>query len=287
MSPNALRLPAGRALAYDDVGDRGGAVVIYLHGTPDSRLARHPDDTLAARAGVRLLAVDRPGYGRSSPGASLAEGLATLLDTLGIDEAAILAWSGGALAGFTAAAMPSLAGRVTALHVVAGIVPREAYDDAAVRDTAPDRLGTIQLGDQLPVGELASTVAPLLAPYPCDRALAAEHQREQRFAEDQAALATVPGAIDRTADALVEGVRTGLAGVRADVEAQIQRGVVNLDGIRPPVELIYGARDRVTPPAFGGWYAERIPRARLRVVDDAGHYLCFTHWDDLLRAMAE
>lgn len=288
MSANALTLPEGRTLGYDDVGDPGGAVVVYLHGTPDSRLARHPDDTLAARAGVRLLAVDRPGYGRSSPAASsFAEDLATLLDALGIDKATILAWSGGALAGFTATAAPRLAGRVTALHVVAGVVPREAYDDHAVRQAAPERLGMIELGDQLPAGELANTVAPLLAPYPCDRTLAAQHQREQRSAEDQAALATVAGAVDQTADALVEGVRAGLGGVRADVEAQVRRGVVDLDGVRPPVKLTYGARDRVTPTAFGAWYAERIPQARLRVVGDAGHYLFFTHWDQLLRAMAE
>jgi pimeloyl-ACP methyl ester carboxylesterase len=54
-------------MAVDEVGDPAGAPVLYLHGTPDSRLARHPDDGLAAAAGVRLLAIDRPGYGGSSP----------------------------------------------------------------------------------------------------------------------------------------------------------------------------------------------------------------------------
>src|SRR5690606_27010059 len=62
-------VPVGsdRVVTIDEVGDRGGVPVIYLHGTPESRLARHPDDGLAAAAGVRLLAVDRPGYGGSSP----------------------------------------------------------------------------------------------------------------------------------------------------------------------------------------------------------------------------
>ena len=41
-------VPVGehRALAVDDVGDPGGTPVLYLHGTPDSRLSRHPDDGL-------------------------------------------------------------------------------------------------------------------------------------------------------------------------------------------------------------------------------------------------
>ena len=62
-----LTLPDGRTLAADDVGAPDGRPVVYVHGTPDSRLARHPDDGLARRLGVRLVAVDRPGFGHSSP----------------------------------------------------------------------------------------------------------------------------------------------------------------------------------------------------------------------------
>ncbi len=65
--PRTVELPDGRLLAYDDLGDPAGVPVAYHHGTPDSRRARHPDDDLAAAAGVRLLAIDRPGIGGSSP----------------------------------------------------------------------------------------------------------------------------------------------------------------------------------------------------------------------------
>jgi pimeloyl-ACP methyl ester carboxylesterase len=279
-----LALADGRTLGYDDVGDLTGTPVVYLHGTPDSRLARHPDDSLAARAGVRLLAVDRPGYGHSTPatGTEFAEDLATLLDTNGIEQATILAWSGGTLAAVAAATAPALDSRITALVLVAGVVPREAYDDPVVRTAAPERLGMIELADQLPEGELANTVAPLLAPYPCDHGLAAEHQRAQRSDEDHADLAGIPGAVAQTAAALAEAVRDGLAGVRADVQAQTRTGMFHPTRVPVPVQLWYGARDQITPPAFGGWYAERMPDAKLWVVDGAGHYLFFTHWDDLL-----
>jgi pimeloyl-ACP methyl ester carboxylesterase len=287
-----LELADGRALGYDDVGDRSGTPVVYLHGTPDSRLARHPDDGLATRAGVRLLAVDRPGYGRSSPvhaldpGGDLAGRLVALLDALAIDRVGLLAWSGGALAAFEAAAAPALAERVTTLHVVAGIVPRDAYDEPSVRHAGRGRLEMIELADQLPSGELANAVAPLVAPYPCDLPLAAEHQRAQRSDADQAALMRVPGAIEQLARALVEAVRAGLAGVRSDVEAQTRRDAVDLARIRVPVQLWYGSRDTVTPSRFGSWYVERLPEAKLHVIEGAGHYLPCTHWDDLLRALA-
>ena len=68
-------------MTVDDVGDPDGTPVVYLHGGGDSRLSRHPDDSIAARLGVRLLALDRCGpavRGRSLR--SWAEQAAAMLD---------------------------------------------------------------------------------------------------------------------------------------------------------------------------------------------------------------
>jgi pimeloyl-ACP methyl ester carboxylesterase len=292
--PTIVDLPDGRALAVDDVGDPGGRPVLYLHGTPGSRLARHPDDGLAARLGVRLLAMDRPGYGASDPQpagagpgtpsgpAALAADVATVLDRLGVDRCGVLAWSGGALDGLAVAA----GGRADRLVVVSGLVPRQAYDDPATRAAAEGRLDLLAVADGTPVGTLGDEVAPLLAPYPCDRALAAEHQAAQRDAVDAAEVASVPGADDVLVGALVEGVRRGLAGVAADVEAQNRPFAVDLGAIACPVALWWGDADAVTPPAFADWYARTLPDATRTTVPGAGHYLAVTRWGDLLRTAA-
>lgn len=294
-------LAGGRTLTLDDVGDPAGVPVVYLHGTPDSRLARHPDDDLAAAAGVHLLALDRPGYGGTSPlpgGAGdpgwadvVVADVATGLDALGVDRAAVLAWSGGALAGVVLAAAGAdaaspLAGRVAALGVVAGLVPRQAYDDAEVRTAGERRLGVIELGDVAPPGLLGVAVAPMLAPFPCDRALATEHQAAERSPVDAAELATVAGGAEAMAAGLVEAVRGGLAGVEADFEAQVRPLAVDLGGVTCRVRLWYGEADAVVPAAFGRWYAAQLPAAELTVVPGAGHYLAFTRWSALLTELA-
>ena len=294
-------LAGGRMLTLDDVGDPAGAPVVYLHGTPDSRLARHPDDGLASAAAVRLLAVDRPGYGGTSPlpggagdpdwPAVVAADLAAALDTLGVDRVAVLAWSGGALAGLALAAaggapQSPLAGRVAALGIVAGLAPRQAYDDPEVRSAGAPRLGLVELAEVVPPGDLGPEVAPLLAPVRCDAALAAEHQAAARNPADAAELATVDGAAEVMAAALVEAVRSGPAGVEADVEAQARPLPVVLGDVTCPVRLWYGTADEVAPPAFGRWYRAHLPAARLTVVDGAGHYLAFTRWRELLADMA-
>jgi pimeloyl-ACP methyl ester carboxylesterase len=281
----------GRAVSLDDVGDPAGVPVLYLHGTPSSRLARPPDDEQLAALGVRLLAVDRPGYGGSDglpPGApwveAFAADVAAVLAAVGVGRCRVLASSGGALAGLALAA--NLSAQVDVLGIVGGIVPRQAFDNSEVRAAAGDLLATLELADALPPGELGRTVAPLLAPFPCDRALALEHQDEHRHAVNTRELATVPRGAERMADAMVEAVRAGLAGVVADVEAQARPLDVDLSDVRCPVRLWYGRDDPVTPPAFGEWYARRLPDATLEIVDGAAHFLLFTRWADIVGALA-
>jgi pimeloyl-ACP methyl ester carboxylesterase len=288
---NELVRGDGRTVAFDDVGDPGGRAVLLLHGTPDCRLARHPDDGLAAGAGIRLLAVDRPGYGGTSPerpgdpGAAASD-LAAVLDDRQLETAAVLAWSGGALAGLAAASAPALTARIGVLHVVAGVVPRRAHDEPEVRRAMGSRSSLVDMAEGLAPPDLAEAVAPLLAPHPCDHDLALEHQRELRSPDDQAALAAIEGALDRMADALVEAVRPGLAGVQADIDAQVSPFPVELSELGLPIHLWYGSADTVTPAAFGEWYAGRLPHAALHIVAGAGHYLPFTHWSLLLGALA-
>src|SRR5690349_7432993 len=129
-----ITLSDGRTLAYDDVGDPSGAPVLYTHGFGDSRLTRHPDDSLTERAGVRLITADRPGIGGSDPGpaksaAERADDLRELADSLGIERFAVLAWSCGSPTGLACGAR--FPDRVSSIGVAAGFAPFDrdgAYD---------------------------------------------------------------------------------------------------------------------------------------------------------------
>jgi pimeloyl-ACP methyl ester carboxylesterase len=92
-TPRTLRLRDGRRLAYDEVGDPAGAPVLYLHGGGDSRLSRHPDDSIAAELGVRLLAVDR--CGPAARGRSLWSCAEEMLGALPDAPFSIVGWSAG------------------------------------------------------------------------------------------------------------------------------------------------------------------------------------------------
>ena len=61
-----LRLSNGRCLAYHRFGDPTGPLVFYFHGTPGAGLEGGLIEDEAALAGVHLVAIDRPGIGRST-----------------------------------------------------------------------------------------------------------------------------------------------------------------------------------------------------------------------------
>lgn len=123
---HTITLEDGRTLGYDDVGDAGGTPVLFVHGSPDSRRARHPDDSVAAEVGVRLVAVDRPGAGlsdvhRAGTVGSFADDAIALADHLGVDRWSPFAWSAGSVYALAIAARHP--GRVADVAVVAGLVP--------------------------------------------------------------------------------------------------------------------------------------------------------------------
>src|SRR4051812_43279979 len=99
MASDLLELPDGRQAEVWHGGVATGPLVMFLHGTPDSRLIARTGDAAAVRAGVHLVAVNRPGYGRSDPAesglASVADDTVAVADSLAVHRFAVLGASGG------------------------------------------------------------------------------------------------------------------------------------------------------------------------------------------------
>ncbi len=284
-----VTLRDGRVLCFDDVGDPDGYPIVYVHGTPDSRRARHPDDDVNRRAGIRLVAVDRPGAGGSSPHpdgtvGSFADDVAELAADLGVGRLAVLGWSAGAMPALAVAARhPTL---VSAVGVVAGLPPVAAYAEPAIlADASTERRAVAELAAEMAPNDVGRLLAPLVAPWPCDLDLARDHIMEGADEVRRREIESVPGALDRLALGVMDAVGQGLGGLEDDLALAVKPPDIDLADVRRTVQLWYGSLDRSAPPAFGRWFAGHLADAILHVAEGASHGLLLPRWAEILRSV--
>jgi len=117
------RLKDGRRLGYAEFGVPNGKPLFHFHGYPGSRLEGKLLHETAAKCGVRLIAIDRPGMGFSDvkPNRSILDwpgDVAELADSIGIDRFAVEGVSGGGP--YSAACAYRIADRITKAGIVSG-----------------------------------------------------------------------------------------------------------------------------------------------------------------------
>lgn len=136
-SSSKLTLPDGRTIGYAQYGDPTGKPVICLHGILGSRLENALFDVNAKELGARIIGIERPGMGWSSPDPrplrerkvlDHAKDVEFLAEHLQLKEYGIIGTSGGGPYALGCAhALPSSASkpRLRAVSVVTGLGLRD------------------------------------------------------------------------------------------------------------------------------------------------------------------
>ncbi len=224
--------------------ERPGAepAVLCVHGYCQSSAYWAPTLERLAQAGVRGLAPDLPGFGASAglPGPytmeAYADGLAALLDARRLARVALVGGSmGGVVAQHFALRHPARLSRL--LLVATGAV----MGDPSAGLARADAIAAAPWKDE--------AVHPIVAgffraPPSLDRL--DEYRRIALMASHQAAVeAARSNALSRTLDRLGE--------------------------LRVPTLIIQGRHDRARTPEHGAAIRDRIPGARLLVLEHSGH----------------
>ena len=138
-----VTLPDGRRLGFAEFGPARGRPVFWFHGTPGARRQIPNAARVAAHArGVRLIGIDRPGVGSSTPHLydrilDWADDFAVVADRLGVEESGLIGMSGGGP--YALACCAALPDRITAAAVLGGVAPTkgpDALDGGVVGRTA-------------------------------------------------------------------------------------------------------------------------------------------------------
>lgn len=276
---STLRLRDGRTLAWTEEGDPAGRLVLAFHGLPGSRFQRHPDEGIARSLGARVLHLDRPGFGGSTPrpGRSLsdwADDVAELADALGQARFAVAGVSGGAP--FALACAARLGRRVVRLALASGVGPPGSMDDSLpplarltfrTARRAPwllwPALATLgSLAVRAPERYLTLVAARL---GPADRRTLARPEIRAMFARDLAA-----------------AFAAGPQAMAWDLSLLARPWGLDATAVCAPAHLWHGDDDRLIPPCASQALARSLPGSTLRILPGAGHFLVLECWPEIL-----
>lgn len=274
-----------RRIAWHDVGDPAGRPCLFLPGSSSSGLAGLALDAAAKDAGIRLIALDRPGLGRSgrAPVRRLVDwpdDVAELLDQLEIDRVGVLGHSaGGAFALAVAYRLPD---RVSATVVCAGSGP---YSEEWFRDRARmSRTSRMYYGMALRAptvfGRLMASSTPRTQKG-IDRTIALVARGsspDARFAREQ------PERMRISLEAVADGFRDGPEGPTDEARMICSPWGFEVADVQAHVEWWHGEQDGNVHPAAGRAMTARLPHATAHFVD-GGHALLFERSGPILEGV--
>lgn len=253
-------------------------MVLFCHIAPGSG-AFDPDPEVTAARGVRLITVDRPGYGSSDPvgdefasvGLVADDAVAVLEDVLAPGATAgVVGWSaGGRVAMAVAARRPDL---VSGVAVIGTPAPDEEVSWIPEENKAGiEALRGAQAADAH--AALTAAMGPWVESLTGDDRFAV-----LGFGEADGAVLSQPGVADRLRAMVDETFAQGATGMVTDVAGYTLRpwGFEPSD-VAAEVLLGYGADDPLGEP-HGRWWERALPKARLEVVPDVGHLVVVPFW---------
>jgi pimeloyl-ACP methyl ester carboxylesterase len=281
--------PDGRTLTYLEVGDADGPLVIHNHGGPSSRLEARLLAESASKNRLRLVCVDRPGMGRSSPQKSRsysgwADDIVAVADALGYQQFGVTGWSEGGPWALAAAAYIDPARLHHVSSVAGGSYGTFGDNWAAQYLSKVDALGgTLALrfkpGFRLMYAALGITAKHFRTSF-------VEQVRKSVNDYDQQILRR-PEIATAFGDSCAEGFAHGSGGLVRDAELLYRSWAFDVAKIERRVHMWQGLDDRLVPDPINKAVADAMPGAVWHPVAGAGHFIAVGSGDDILAIAAE
>jgi pimeloyl-ACP methyl ester carboxylesterase len=277
-------LADGRNMTFAEYGTPDGHPVLYFHGTPSSRL--EPlliGDDAFTKHGLRIIAPDRPGMGRSSfcPHRGFSDwpvDVIALADELGLDRFSVLGNSGGGV--YVAACAARVPERLHSAVIVSG----------GWRMDQPQALTAMHTTTRL-TWQLAK-YAPTLLRFLL-RSMAATagrdlSQMKSMLPQPDYDAFEHSGRYEAFGYILREAMRQGTRGAAWDMRMYVHPLDVRLQDIHMPLHVFHGEKDANVPIALVRDALAAIPTAKLVTYPHEAHLstLC-NRFDDIAQALLE
>lgn len=286
MSADLVTLRSGRRLEVREYGDPNGTPILFFHGLIGSHHQASPIDEPARRLGLRIIAPNRPGVGKSDfvRRRSVFDAIPDfeeLAASLGLNRFGVMGLSGGAP--YALAMLHRFRSQVTTATLISGMGPMRLR--GALRGMRPsDRLG-LELGSRFPrlalrhFGRWAEIVRAdphrflnrfILKLVPSDRELFRRTVLYDLFLND-------------LRDVFVEGC--GPEGLVQELGIY-RRLRIPFRFLPKRVTLWHGLADDLVPPAMAWTMGRLLPNAEVHLVP-GGHFVAWEIAEQVMNRMRQ
>lgn len=261
-----------RRLGFAEFGSPLGPAIIWMHGTPGAR-RQIPLEAraYADREGLRIIGVDRPGIGSSTPHVyenvlDWTRDLTLLADTLGVGEMRVIGLSGGGP--YALAAGAALPDRVRGVAVIGGVAPSvgpDAIPGGAIGLAA--HLAPLVSVGRVPIGVVLTATVRVVKPLagraldlyavvqpPGDKRLLSRPEFKAMFIDD-----------------LLNGSRKQVTAPLSDLLLFTRDWGFRVEDVKVPVSWFHGDADHIIPFGHGAHMVDLLPQATLTTLEGESH----------------
>lgn len=286
-----IKLGDGRKIGIAEYGKLDGIPVMFFHGTPGSRLIYDNDDEIAIKLGIRIISLDRPGFGESTPKPNRKlldwpDDVLEVANLLEIDKFSIIGVSGGGA--FAAACAYKIPNRIHSLAIVSGPTP-------FINGKAP---GAMNRSNKLAFFLSRKVPSILKASYRAQRKLLTEqpekfkkqtregnkhlHEWDRQFIQT-----------DEQINSLM--IHLGEA-FKYSVDECVNEPALltkpwgfSLERVSFPIDIWHGEEDQMAPFVEMKNFAQNIPNCETHFIPKVGHFLTDDEqiWENILRIIKE
>jgi len=281
---SVMRLTDGRALSWAEYGDPRGEPLFFHHGIPSSRMAAAVMAPGAARAGVRLIAPERPGFGYSDPlpGRTILHwpsDLRQLADYLEFEKFSVAGISAGLP--YTLACALKMPERLHRVAIVSGLGAIDSGDVLEGMSYEWRLIYTLFLKSRRLASLWMRGYGRSVQKRP-DRVVAEQIKRMPPV--DGAVLGSEPTLSNRITD-LREAFRQGPAAAGDEARRHLEPWGFELSNVQFPVMLWHAMLDESHPIQMGRRIASELPDCRPIYVDGVGSLGFIEHAESIFAAL--
>lgn len=280
------KLPSGRTISYAESGCPDGQPVLMCHPIMGSRLIAPDNQSILRKLNIRLIVPDRPGFGFTTPATTRhlmdqwLEDMHYFIPQINASGCSLLGYSsGGAYAMALAAGSPQL---ISNLCLVSSIVP--VHEKSNLKAMLPLTRVIVHLArtNQKIAGSFLNLALNKAIRNPnsyLDHILETIPEHDQKLLQRDGLNYMLVGAFE-------EGIRQGIDAINNEILFVAREWQIEPSSIRCPVTIWHGTDDAHAPLCNMEQFSADIPDLTGRHwVDQAGHYMMFDQWHNILNGI--